>query len=107
MGLLLIPLWIRSYSWMDSAKYLHIASADGKFYVLQNLQIQPGSRDESYRFGIISMSLDGQKVIRVGRPGLTVPFWAITIFSLLLAVGPWVGAIRPAARPGNNSDAGI
>ena len=100
--LLLFALWVRSYSWMDAVPRLNMASARGEFYANQNLQIQPGGKDDRVRYGIISMSLDGQKVVRVGRPGLVVPFWVIALFLIAFSLGPQLRPFRQYARPENS-----
>src|SRR3954471_5339538 len=87
---LLILLCVRSYFWMDAVPRLHLASANGQLYVKQNLQIQPASKDQRCRFGIISMSLGGQSVVRVGHPGLALPLWAVLVILAAVSVCPGI-----------------
>jgi len=87
---LLIVLWVRSYFWADAVPRLHIASAQGALYVRQSFQLQPGAKNETFRLGTITMPLDGQMIVRVGPPGLVVPFWIITLLTLGLGTVPWL-----------------
>lgn len=75
---------------MDAVPRLRVASANGQLYVRQSLQIQPNSNDQRFHYGIISMSLEGQKAVSVGSPGFIAPFLAIMPFLLVLAVCPYV-----------------
>ena len=87
-AVLLIVLWVRSYWWVDAVPKLHLATGRGDLYINQPLQLQPGSRSD-FRLGLITMTLEGQNIVRVGPPGFVMSLWPITLPLLALAASPW------------------
>ena len=89
---LLVMLWVRSYSWIDIVPYKRLTSAKGRVYVNQVLNCPEGIRNEwIYPSGYWKMPFDGQSVVPTGPKGFSMPYSSFVALGLVVAAAPWIG----------------
>jgi hypothetical protein len=92
---LLIALWVRSYSWYDFTQSGGITSANGKLHLGRTVTItryadyspSPQQLIEN-RFGMLSITSAGVTAVPSGG-GITIPYWLLQVPVLVLAAAPW------------------
>ena len=87
--MLLIVLWVRSYWWMDTLKYPHIASVYGRIFINEGIVFYDNRTLTLSPCGVRSYPLIGVKVQPMRR-GTEVPFWALVPPAFVLTVTPWL-----------------
>jgi hypothetical protein len=106
-AVLLIVLWVRSYTWMDTTGFIadHVlASIQGKLLwdAPLNVIARPGSPSlvtySTARFGgTYSLPLDAI-VVTPGPGGSGIPIWIPTLIAAVLASMPWMSKRRFSLR---------
>jgi hypothetical protein len=95
--LLLIVLWVRSYSGIDATQGLRIASSQGTLYINQSLTLLTPTDYNgpvfSYpHFGSSYTFTPSSARVQFIRPGFGLPYWAIVLTMTLTGVAPWFGS---------------
>jgi hypothetical protein len=92
---LLIVLWVRSYSRFENYRWL--LSAMGRVYINGRFILSPENEDkeldvERYqtRFGTSGLRIRGNaKVSSIGAD-FVMPYWTLTLLAAILAAVPWL-----------------
>jgi hypothetical protein len=91
LTVLLIALWVRSYTWMDIIPYKRLTSSRGMVYANQVLNCPDGMGDEFiYPSGYWKMRFNGVRVVPTGPRGIAIPYWLLVSLLLLAAGAPWL-----------------
>src|SRR5690242_16792314 len=92
LAVLLIALWVRSYSWTDIIPYKRLTSCRGKVYANQLLTCPDGVMGDefSYPSGYYKMRLNGVRVVPTGPRGISVPYWLLVGLTLPPVATPWL-----------------
>jgi hypothetical protein len=94
---LLVALWMRSYSRFDANRGMF--SAMGRVYINgatinlepEDLLTEPEVQVYQTRFGTSVLAVLGGRVkISMARPDAVLPYWALTLLAAILATVPWL-----------------
>jgi hypothetical protein len=92
---LLIALWVRSYSRFESNRWL--LSAMGRVYINGRFILSPENEDkeldvEHYqtRFGTSGLRIRGNAKVSSMGADFVMPYWTLTLLAAILAAVPWL-----------------
>jgi len=93
---LLVALWVRSYSRLDLTANRGILSAMGRVYINgrillepENVLEEPDVQSYQTRFGTSVLSVRGVKV-SVAAADVVIPYWTLTLLAAIFAAVPWI-----------------
>jgi hypothetical protein len=102
VALLMVMLWVRSYSWLDGVLAFRTVSLQGNVVIGDTIELRFKSIVRAnvvpiQRFGVTSISQNAIVATPAGL-GQNVPYWVLVTTMAVLAPLPWLPIYRFSLR---------